>query len=344
MLYIVLTTGKCNLKCRYCGGSFEPEFVPWKVSYPVSKLKKLVKPGDIICFYGGEPLLNLEFIREVMDSVEATYVIQTNGTLVHELEEEYWKRFDTVLLSVDGVKEVTDYYRGKGIYDKVMSAREFLKGKVRDLVARMALSERGDVYRDVKHLLPLFDHVHWQLDVVWSERWENFSEWKERYKEGIEKLAEFWIREMEKGKVWGIAPFQGILRVEYGVENLTPPCEAGVNSVAILPNGKVISCPIAVREKWATLGTIDSFRTECGIGEPCTSCPYLKYCGGRCLYAYKERYWGEEGFKQVCEITKHTINVLLNIKPRIDELIKKGALSKKELIYPEYNNSVEIIP
>jgi len=99
-----------------------------------------------------------------------------------------------------------------------------------------------------------------------------------------------------------------------------------------------------VREKWAVLGTIDSFRIECGIGEPCTSCPYLKYCGGRCLYAYKERYWGEEGFKQVCEITKHTINVLLNIKPRIDELIKKGALSKKELIYPEYNNSVEIIP
>jgi len=344
MLYIIQTTGQCNLSCKYCGGSFESHTVPWEVTYSIEKLAKLVKPSDVICFYGGEPLLNHDFIREVMESVPAVYVIQTNGTLTQKLEEKYWHRFDAVLLSVDGIREVTDYYRGKGIYDQVMQSRSFLKGKTRDLVARMALSERGNVYRDVTHLLPLFDHVHWQLDVLWSDRWKDFEGWASHYKKGIEKLAEFWLSSMKKGKILGIAPFQGIIRTEYGMENKKPPCGAGVDAVSILPNGSVLSCPIAVREKWAILGTIDSFKPQCGIGEPCLSCSYLKKCGGRCLYAYREKYWGKEGFTQICEITKHTVDVLLKIKPKIDELLANGTIRKEDLIYPTYNNSVEIIP
>ncbi len=344
MLYVVQTTGKCNLRCSYCGGSFEKEAVPWSVNYPAEKLVRLVKPSDVVCFYGGEPLLNVKFIREVMDSVKATFVIQTNGTLTDELEEKYWRRFDTVLLSLDGTKDVTDHYRGAGIYEKVMESREFLGGRVRDIVARMTLSERGDVFRDVTHLLPLFDHVHWQLDVAWSDRWKDFDGWTARYKKGIEKLADLWISEMRRGRVPGIAPFQGIVRVDYGVPNLMPPCEAGINAVSVLPDGSVRSCPIAVREKWAVLGTLEKFRTECGISEPCISCHYVDYCGGRCLYAYREKYWGEEGFARVCEITKHTIETVLGIRPQINELLDEGTIRKEDLVYPKYNNSVEIIP
>lgn len=344
MLYIVQTTGRCNLRCKYCGGSFEPEAVPWDVTYPVEKLSLLVKPNDVICFYGGEPLLNPRFIMQVMDSVKAKYVVQTNGTLTQNLPEKYWRRFDTVLLSLDGPTDVTDHYRGDGVYDKVMASRDFLRGRVRDLVARMALSERGDVYRDVTHLLPLFDHVHWQLDVGWSDRWSDFEGWSASYRKGIEKLAEFWVSEMQKGRVPGIAPFQGILRVNYGFPNLTPPCGAGIDAVSVMPDGSVLSCPIAVREKWALLGTLDSFRTECGIREPCTSCKYLGYCGGRCLYAYRERYWGDEGFEKVCELTRHTIDTVLGKKGKIDELLAKSIVKKDDLVYPKFNNSVEIIP
>ncbi len=344
MLFILHTTGRCNLNCRYCGGSFEREYVPWEVSYDVKRLRDIIKPEDVICFYGGEPLLNVDFIKNVIDFVPATYVIQTNGTLTRNLDEKYWKKMDTVLLSVDGTEEVTDYYRGGGTYKKVMESRKFLEGKVNDIVARMAHSERGDIYRDVKHLVNKFDHVHWQLDVMWSDRWDNFDEWSIRYKKGIEKLTDLWIEEMKESFVLGIAPFQGILRVEHGMSNMKPPCEAGVNSVSILPNGKVISCPIAVREKWSVLGNINHFETKCGINEPCTSCPYLKWCGGRCLYSYKERYWGEEGFEKVCEITKHTIDTLLDRKNEINKLIEKNIVKKDDFIYPKYNNSIEIVP
>ncbi|MCD6106353.1 MAG: putative peptide-modifying radical SAM/SPASM domain-containing protein, partial [Thermoplasmata archaeon] len=80
------------------------------------------------------------------------------------------------------------------------------------------------------------------------------------------------------------------------------------------------------------------------IGEPCTSCPYFRYCGGRCLFAYFERYWGERGFKLLCELTKHLIDEVKSRLPRILELLELGIVQSEAIIYPKFNNTTEIIP
>jgi len=89
VLYIIYTTGQCNLTCKYCGGSFPKKIVPWKVKYDIDDLEKFIKDDEekIIAFYGGEPLINYNFIEKVMDRIDdAKYVIQTNGTLIHNLK------------------------------------------------------------------------------------------------------------------------------------------------------------------------------------------------------------------------------------------------------------------
>jgi len=352
MLYFLLTTGKCNLACKYCGGSFPESLVPYRVQYSISDLKKFLT-GDknvVIAFYGGEPLLNPEFISKVMDEVPAKrFVIQTNGLLIDNLKDKYWRRMDAVLLSIDGRREVTNYYRGEGVYEAVVKAAEKLRGKgfKGDLIARMAVSERSDIYLDVTHLLSLglFDHVHWQLDVVWSNRWRDFDGWVEKsYKPGISKLARLWVEKALEGEVLGIIPFLGVSKAVLTGGIPAPPCEAGINAVAINTNGKVLACPIAVDVKWAVLGdirenTFKTIRRFKGIGEPCTSCSWFKYCGGRCLYAHIERYWGEEGFRKVCEITIHLIKEVVKALTAL-----RGRIDLKKLIYPEYNNTTEIIP
>ncbi len=353
VLYIVFTTGRCNLRCDYCGGSFDPTVVPWGIGYDVDDLVHLVEGDEdpIIAFYGGEPLLNPGFIREVMDSIRARYVIQTNGLLVRALDPEYWRRFDAVLLSIDGVREVTDLHRGRGVYDAVLSAARWLRsiGFGGDLVARMAATEDTDIYRDVTHLLSLglFDHVHWQLDVVWSDRWRDFDSWAEgSYRPGISRLVKLWIGEMEKGKVLGIAPFQGIARVDLtGRPNESPPCGAGGSAIAISTDGRILACPIAVYSEWAVLGDVrNGIKKTVSIGEPCRSCPYFRYCGGRCLFAYIERYWGEEGFRKVCDLTRHLIDEVRTTVPRIRSLIREGVIGLGDVVYPPFNNTVEIIP
>ena len=123
MLYFIFTTGQCNLTCQYCGGSFPQKLVPWTVEYPIACLKRFISddPQAILAFYGGEPLLNANFIREVMDQLpDVKFVIQTNGVLRENLESRYWSQFDAILLSVDGNRTVTDYYRGAQIYDPVL--------------------------------------------------------------------------------------------------------------------------------------------------------------------------------------------------------------------------------
>ena len=347
MLYFIFTTGQCNLKCRYCGGSFPQDLVPWRILYPLRDLIDFIAEDDdaTIAFYGGEPLLNAQYIAQVMDHVPAKrFVIQTNGLLFKRLKAEYWRRMDTVLLSIDGREAITDYYRGRGVYRKVLEAAHFLRkiGFKGDLIARMTISSRSDVFRDVLHLLSLdiFDHVHWQLDVVWSPPWD-FRSWARRsYMPGISRLIHLWKESLEAGRALGIAPFLGIARrAKYG--GPAPPCGAGQDAFAILTDGRIIACPIAVDVPWALLGHISThspgeLKGKVGIGEPCTSCEVFRYCGGRCLYAYKERYWGEEGFRAVCQVTKHTIREVL-------ECIDKCAPSEV-FSYPSFNNSLEIIP
>lgn len=357
LLYILLTTGQCNLKCKYCGGSFPPNVVPWKVTYSVKDLEKFIEndPDPIIAFYGGEPLLNPSFIMEVMDRISAKYVIQTNGLLVKTaLPQKYWKKFDAVLLSIDGVEEVTDYYRGKGVYNAVLSAAKWLKsiGFKGDLIARMALSERGDIYRDVSHLLSLklFDNVHWQLDVIWSDRWLNFDSWVEQnYKPGLRRLVNFWLREIKTGKVPGIAPFKAIVYAMLsGTALPAPPCGAGSEAFAVSTDGRVLACPIAVYEKWAELGHIKkdtvSRIAKIYIDEDCSKCPYYRYCGGRCLYAYMEKYWGEEGFRKVCKLTAYLIDLLAGSLETVKRALRRGLVSIEDIRYPPFNNTVEIIP
>ncbi len=357
MLVFILTTGECNLECSYCGGSFPLWRVPWRERYSLEELKQSLEGAEnlAIAFYGGEPLLNVRFMEKVMDEVEAEhFIVQTNGTLVEKLHPDYWRRMDAVLLSIDGVREVTNYYRGMGVYERVVEAAKYLRriGFEGDLIARMTISRRSDVFRDVKHLLELglFDHVHWQLDVVWSERWRGFREWVETsYKPGIAKLVELWMSELKKGRILGLVPFLGILQRELFNRNVAPPCGAGSESVAISTDGRILACPIAVDVKWAELGVIGRNRVtdvvgKVGIKEPCTSCRFFKWCGGRCLYAHKERLWGEEGFQEICEVTSFTIMEILERKKEILKLVEEGAISLEDLNYPPFNNSTEIIP
>lgn len=146
--------------------------------YPVEDLRAFMEkdPEPVIGFYGGEPLLDMEFMYEVMDEVPAkAYTLQTYGTHLAEIDDEHLHRLHSILVSVDGPREVTDSCRGIGTYDTVMRNLRKVqrRGYTGDVVARMAYSSRGEIYRDVKHLLrlrdPCFDHVHWQLDVFWTD-------------------------------------------------------------------------------------------------------------------------------------------------------------------------------
>jgi putative peptide-modifying radical SAM enzyme len=365
LLYFVVLTHACNLHCDYCGyeeGGEESTFK--EVRYEVEDLKKFILQDTqpSIIFYGGEPLVRMSLMENIMDSIPAyRYLLQTNALRLRDVKSEYLGRFDAILVSIDGRKETTDSYRGKDVYSRILENLKLIreKGFQGDLIARMTASEQTDIFLDVSHLLelknPKFDHVHWQIDALWDSppelRWNDLDKWiAGSYDPGIVRLVNTWGNTMvEEKKVLPIVPFIGIMHtlLTGGVVDLR--CGSGIDSFAVTTSGDVTVCPIAPEWDFAKVGTIfqsnpNDLPGKVNITEPCTKCETLGLCGGRCLFANRTKLWGEKGFRKICTSTTNMINELGKLKPVIDEMMSRGILSIADFNYPLFNNGCEIIP
>ncbi len=351
MLWFLYTTGCCNLKCKYCGGSFPERIIPKIPTYNIQQLLDFLNQykSKRIFFYGGEPLLNKKFIEKIIFRVNAKRIgLQTNGILLNKIGREMLNKFDVILISIDGREKITDKYRGKGVYKKVIEnvkhIRKIFKGEI---IARMTVTEDTDIYEDVNHLLKLglFDKIHWQLNVIWCEKW-NVSTWANRsYFKGLKKLLKMFLKALKRGIVLKIVPIMGIINTFIFKPFTHVPCGAGKYSFTIDTNGRILACPIAVYESWAILGDIYKGLNELkDVKKYCFRCSYFKHCGGRCLYAQYENFWGIDGFKEVCKITIKTIKLIEKIIPTVYDCLNKRVVRIKDLYYNPLNDSTEVIP
>ncbi|EAX95236.1 radical SAM domain containing protein [Trichomonas vaginalis G3] len=377
MLWFVTLTQECNLTCKYCGSDENEDIedimaIPRNIVYDIKNLEKLRKDPDLaLCFYGGEPLLRIDRILEIMKLLpDAKFVLQTNATLLHKLPTENLLKLDTILVSVDGDSHRTNSNRGKGTWERSISnardARD--RGFKGDMIARMTVGPGSHIFEDVMYLLtlqhgdkPLFDHVHWQLNVEWDtppyaayENFEpgmNFFRWRdERYNPGVTKLIDAYIEGLKEGRQLGIVPIQGILwSYLTGEKYETVRCSSGWESFNVTTSGDITACPIATEYK--SLGDITKIDTPFQlahiekVGAPCDTCEVLSECGGRCLYCNQTQWWNEEGLLEVCVTIKHLLKeIKTRIVPLAWEKINSGQMKVEDFHYPPYNNSTEIIP
>jgi putative peptide-modifying radical SAM enzyme len=358
--YHLVLTRRCNLNCDYCHGGEEtgPET---EIQYKLEDLATFLSKDDDLqlMLYGGEPTLRIPLIMQLMDRFSnARFMLQTNAQLLNRIPEDYVKRFHSILISIDGREFVTDGYRSSGVYQTVLENTRWLEriGYKGDIVARMAVSQESDIYKDVSHLLnlkdPTFHHIHWQLNVIWDAEgnWQDFDKWvEESYNPGISRLAKEWVDKMESGMVEGIVPFIPLVYTLLTGRESNMRCGSGIDTFAIHVNGSIGICPISPDWEFSIVGDIwksepKDLRNVMKVDEPCPSCEEFGICGGRCLFANKQKLWGDEGYQKVCDTVIHLTNTLRYQIPRIQEFIKKGLISLDDFKYPKYNNGCEIIP
>ena len=118
-LLILWVTTDCNLRCRYCYacGGERKEYMGWPVAKRAIDLMA-ARPGKFkVQFAGGEPLLNMALIEQVIRYMEdgqigSGYQIQTNGTLVTESVARRLKELHIAVgVSLDGLPAVNDRLR-----------------------------------------------------------------------------------------------------------------------------------------------------------------------------------------------------------------------------------------
>lgn len=362
----------CNSRCRYCFTKSENEFgdklnkkfsfnfnSPVKSEIDTGALREFILKDENpkIIFYGGEPLLNVRKIKEVMDKIpEADYYLQTNGKLIHWIPSEYMNKFSKILVSIDGDMERTDFNRGKGTYDLVMKNVNLIrdKGFRGEIVARMTISFSDgftDLTKQIRHLIGLgFDSIHWQLDMGFYESDYDKIQVKsfvEKYNKEVSDLIHFWIDEMKKGRVLKIYPFLGLFESLYDRTSTKLRCGSGYANYTITTDGKIVACPITGGINDFCVGDINSNNPgslkEISVGEPCTSCDYLNLCGGRCLYSNQAKLWPKEGEELICKTIKHIIDSLESKLSEIKSMIDEGIVNRKQFEYEKYFGP-EIIP
>ena len=374
MFFHLILTTECNLQCRYCYGeacedvdedfsNFEVDYsLPNKISYSLESLNRFCSkdPECVLTFYGGEPLLCVEEIKQIMDNVKAKlFMIQTNGMLLDRLEKEYVNRLHTILVSIDGDEALTDFYRGKGTFRKIIDNLKLIvqNGFEGELIARMTVMEQSDIYKQVRWLLKndefSFSSVHWQLNAgFWKNDFErrDFKKWSATsYNPGVQRLTRFWVDNMEEnGQVQKLYPLLGIAQqLVINEKSSFLRCGGGWINYAIQTDGYIVPCPTMWGIKDYYLGHIskaDPLQLQkVHMGKPCLECDAFRLCGGRCLYAIVTKRWSREAYAHVCNTVRNLIEAVSDEMPRISRLLEIGRLKLADFEYMKYNGC-EIIP
>ena len=309
---VLFVTEDCNLRCPYCYVPKSPrrldpavgrEAVDFMLDAP-DRVKSVM-----ICFFGGEPLLEFDTIRELMEYGEQRsqevdkrikFGMTTNGTLLTDEVVDFAAEHKlTINLSVDGMAESHNANRktidGRGSFDLVDQA-----------LTRMAERKFGHSVRlthNAATVGSLFDNVQYLWDrgcaTITPQPALNDGWTDERVtiaKEQTDRIGRAMLAHMRSGKYRNIA---GVHRfIKRLVSNGRRPrraCGAGSGLVGIDVEGNIYPCQRLldhpetkfgnlnqvthrdVREAWLTF---DSSRLE-----GCDDCRAAHICAGGCTGA-----------------------------------------------------------
>jgi putative peptide-modifying radical SAM enzyme len=372
MFFHLILTDECNLSCRYCRGNESGAFLPAdkdcrldlnlppELAYDLSDLSAFLlrDPSPCITFYGGEPLIRADRMREIMDHApHSRFMVQTNGLLLGTVGQEYLNRMETLLVSLDGNEDLTDYHRGKGTFRRVISqVKNILAGGYPgELIARMTVTQQTDILSSVRYLAfnnecP-FSSVHWQIDAGFSgnARIRDFRRWLDRsYKPGIRQLIEDWVGIMEEeGRVVRWYPFLQTTEDLLLGRRSRLRCGCGYANYTIMTDGHIGPCPVMAGMSDYYVGHIRTADPlglqEIGIRGSCADCRIFGFCGGRCLYADAIRPWSPEQKELVCSAVDALHEGLTGVLPRIRRCVKSGSIHIDDFCHTRYNGC-EIIP
>jgi len=319
----LLTTLRCNLKCTYCSlGEEEVLGSQGNVSYGINELDAFIQSHlqglDVyVTFYGGEPTLNLPFMREVMERYpQFRYQLQTNGTLLDNLPDSVLSRLSNVLISIDGGEKVTDGFRGRSIYKQVLKnlakTRERIGGSV---TARVTWSSDEISFDELDELAHTFDYVYFQF--VAGEAYS--AQAVEGRKAVLAQLIErFFASTIE---LYPIIPLMGAVRNKVMPKRAAElydgktQCRVSTHILNIMPDGKIFPCPDMMylpemlqgdlKGNWLKQSPLQPHPNM-----PCGSCEAYAWCRGNCMknlylaYVKNDQKYRTHVTDPICELVR----------------------------------------
>lgn len=346
----------CNLRCEYCfasQGDFEGDRLLMSLETGKKALDFLVeKSGNRknleVDFFGGEPLMNFNVVKDLVEYGEKLekihnknfrFTITTNGVLLNDEIMDYInQKMDNVVLSLDGRKEINDKMRPtktkEGSYDiiepKYLELIK-LRGDKSYYVRGTFTKNNLDFSKDVLYLRKRgFDSV--SVEPVVAKPEESYAIGKEdlgKVLEEYENLSREYLKLKKKGDRFEFFHFMIDLDQGPCFIKRASGCGAGVEYVAVTPEGDLYPCHQFVGDENFKLGNISTgiektdkvseFR-EANVytKEDCSDCWAKFYCSGGChANAYNFNKDLKKPYSVECEMEKKRIECAISVNANL---------------------------
>lgn len=355
----LVMTNLCNFRCKYCfvndiysskerlrsQKSRNNKMMSTKnarnyLEKTIELVKKNGKKSLFIQFFGGEPLMNWNTIRFVLDhfakgeeyGIDIGYSIVTNGSLLTENIAEYCKRYDVpVIVSFDSPKGNDRIFpNGRSSIDKVKKGLSLLKKYGNRVVFNSVLSEETFAYIDTDLIDFALEYNVFEIGVLLDLN-PRFYEIRET-EDIVEKLWDLYIYGKRNGVLvtgyWHMI-FQQLASTNIFKTRGFKTCSGTGCQLSVEPSGDVFACKGSSAYFGNILKTEEllssknyrkyALRTFHNALE-CEGCEIENFCSGFCLGPLEKRYGDIYVVeKRTCDVYKKlTKNLIRDVE--IDEV------------------------
>ena len=343
----------CNLNCSYCfasQGKYQGDravmsFEVGKQAFDFLIANSGTRRNLEVDFFGGEPLMNWDVVKQLVAyarSIEKEhnknfrFTLTTNGLLIDDEVFDFLnKEMSNVVLSLDGRKEVHDFFRkdyaGKGSYDRIIPKFKRLvesRGGKNYYMRGTFTHNNVDFTEDIFHMADLgftelsMEPVVCAPDDPCALTDEDLPKLFEQY----EILAKEMIKRNKEGRPFTFYHYMIDLKNGPCIYKRITGCGSGTEYMAVTPWGELFPCHQFVGDPKYSLGNIwdgvknkecqDEFRScNAYAREECRDCWAKLYCSGGCA-ANAYHATGSIGgiYKYGCELFKKRIECAVMMK------------------------------
>ncbi len=341
----------CNLRCRYCfadEGAYHGEREFMSVQTAKKAIDFLLKNSGgrkvlEVDFFGGEPLMCLDTIKEVVAYAREEsaklgkkflFTTTTNALLLDDDAIDFFNReMENVVLSLDGRPEIHDAIRktknGKGSFELVIDkVKNFVRsrGNKSYYVRGTFTAKNLDFSKDVIFLAENgFDSISMEPVVTdipdLAIKEEHLSAVLNEY----EELCDKYLEKYDADKGFNFFHFNVDLEGGVCLSKKVSACGAGNEYFSVVPNGDIYPCHQFAGDKDFLMGNVyegklnavirEKFASSCLFTrEKCGDCFAKFICSGGCA-ANNYHYEGDinKPYEMTCAMMKKRIECGMHV-------------------------------
>lgn len=346
----------CNLRCRYCFAGQGDYHTGKREMLSAETGKRAVdflieasgKRHNLdIDFFGGEPLLNWDVVKELVDYCEKRgretgkdlrLTITTNALLLDDEKTEYInKHFKNCVLSIDGRPEVHDFMRpapnGKPSSGPVLrNIKNFVEKRGdKEFYVRGTYTHYNTDFTDDVAFLAEQDFRQISMEPVVAEPSADYALSEEdmpKILDEYEKLARLYLKEKDGRHPFRFFHFMIDLDGGPCAFKRLKGCGVGTEYIAVTPSGDIYPCHQLTGEEAFLMGNVKNPPSELNQKvkeqfekhllpkrEACMHCWARYFCSGGCLANHYHATGSLDGiYEQGCRLQKKRLEAALWVK------------------------------